>query len=376
MPIKLTQEETEERVLKKCKEKDYQLIDIFVYKNAYTKIHLKCNKDDYEWYSVYNNFINGNNGCSKCVGNLRLNQDEVEERILQKCKKKNYELIDKFIYNNIYTKIHLKCNIDNYEWYPTYNDFINGNYGCRKCSGNLVHSQCEAEEKVLKKCKEKNYELIENFVYKNNSTKLHLKCNIDNYEWVVTFHNYIDGNFGCPKCGGGLKLSQQEAEKMILKKCKEKNYELIEKFIYRNAFTQIHLRCKKDNHEWKPKYTDFINGNYGCFKCNESHSENKISEILKNNNIKFIQQKKFKDCKNKRLLPFDFYLPKMNILIEYDGKQHFKSIKYFGGEEGLKKRQINDQIKDNFAKENNIKLIRISYKENIEDKLRENNIII
>ena len=32
-------------------------------------------------------------------------------------------------------------------------------------------------------------------------------------------------------------------------------------------------------------------------------------------------------------MPFDFYLPKHNICIEYDGKQHFEPIDIFGGED-------------------------------------------
>ena len=44
------------------------------------------------------------------------------------------------------------------------------------------------------------------------------------------------------------------------------------------------------------------------------------------NNINYIREKRFKDCKNIKPLPFDFYLPEKNICIEYDGEHHFKSI--------------------------------------------------
>lgn len=33
----------------------------------------------------------------------------------------------------------------------------------------------------------------------------------------------------------------------------------------------------------------------------------------------FIIQHKFKNCRDIRPLPFDFYLPKLNTCIEYDG---------------------------------------------------------
>jgi len=65
-----------------------------------------------------------------------------------------------------------------------------------------------------------------------------------------------------------------------------------------------------------------------------------------------------------------------NILIEYDGKQHYIPIKYFGGENALKYVQLNDKIKTNFAKNKGIKLLRIRYNEiNNLSEILENNLI-
>ena len=62
-------------------------------------------------------------------------------------------------------------------------------------------------------------------------------------------------------------------------------------------------------------------------------------------------------------------MPKNNICIEYQGKQHYQVVEYFGGENGLKERQRNDLIKKNYCIEKNIQLLEIQYgetKENIE----------
>lgn len=67
----------------------------------------------------------------------------------------------------------------------------------------------------------------------------------------------------------------------------------------------------------------------------------------------------------KFLLPFDFYLPKYNILTEYDGIQHFKFIAHFGGKQRFKEQKFNDNLKNEYCIENNIKLYRISYLKNI-----------
>lgn len=93
------------------------------------------------------------------------------------------------------------------------------------------------------------------------------------------------------------------------------------------------------------------------------------------NNVKYIKQQRFKGCKDKNPLPFDFYLPELNICIEFDGIQHFEIIEKWGGGDGLKDRQMKDKIKNKYCKNNNIILLRIKYNENIEEKLKINNII-
>ena len=55
------------------------------------------------------------------------------------------------------------------------------------------------------------------------------------------------------------------------------------------------------------------------------------------------------------------------MCVEYDGKQHYESIEFFGGEEGLKYRQENDKAKTKYCKDNDIKLLRIKYDEDIKN---------
>lgn len=60
-----------------------------------------------------------------------------------------------------------------------------------------------------------------------------------------------------------------------------------------------------------------------CGVCHTSLGEDKIESILKEKHIKYFTQYSFADCKNKRPLRFDFYLPDYNCCIEYDGRQHY-----------------------------------------------------
>ena len=103
----------------------------------------------------------------------------------------------------------------------------------------------------------------------------------------------------------------------------------------------------------------------GCPKCMSSKGEKEIYNFLTNNNILFIQQKRFIDCRNILPLPFDFYLSVYNLCIEFDGQQHFKEVKIFGGKEKFKQTQKHDKIKNDYCSKNNINILRIAYDEDI-----------
>jgi len=91
----------------------------------------------------------------------------------------------------------------------------------------------------------------------------------------------------------------------------------------------------------------------------------KIILYLENNNIEFEREKRFSGCKDKKELPFDIYIPKENLILEFDGSQHFFPRRNdninsdFGDKYNIRK--IHDNIKNNFCNENGIKLIRIPY---------------
>lgn len=144
---------------------------------------------------------------------------------------------------------------------------------------------------------------------------------------------------------------------------------------YINNHTKIKIICKKHGiFEQSPDH--HLLGN-GCPLCNNSSNESKVEKLLKEKKIKFEAQKRFLDCRDKRSLPFDFYLPDYNICIEYDGQQHFRPTD-FGKcyshltEEAKQNFEIikkHDKIKTDFCKNNGIYLLRISYKDNIIDKI-------
>lgn len=102
----------------------------------------------------------------------------------------------------------------------------------------------------------------------------------------------------------------------------------------------------------------------GCLRSEKvSSNEMLIGEYLSKNKILFQREKTFNDCKgagNKKLR-FDFYLPQYNLCIEYDGEQHYRPIKYFGGIEKYNTLKLNDNIKNKYCADHNIALLRLPF---------------
>ena len=99
-----------------------------------------------------------------------------------------------------------------------------------------------------------------------------------------------------------------------------------------------------------------------CGCLGKSKGEYLIEKLLNDNNILFI--KEYPIIIENHRLRFDFAILENNIVkyfIEFDGKQHFESIKYFGGENYFNYIKNNDNLKNKWCKDNNIPLIRIPY---------------
>ena len=81
--------------------------------------------------------------------------------------------------------------------------------------------------------------------------------------------------------------------------------------------------CGKNS--FRVSYSNYIRcGVNKCRTCSAkiSNGELLIKQYLDSRNIKYEAEKRFCDCRDKKPLPFDFYLNDFNVLIEFDGEQH------------------------------------------------------
>lgn len=295
-------------------------------------------------------------------------------KINARCKEKNYMFrgFVSGVYSNNKSKLILQCNRDLHIWQPTYVSFISNKTGCPKCCGTIKKSKEEMISSIVRICSNKKYKFL-GFadVQVNTKSKFEIQCLKDMHIWQPNYNNFITKNSGCPVCGDTLMRSEESAIKIITEICVEKNY-VFNGFVgdsYSGSDVKLFLKCNHCKCEWMPVYYNFTHNNSGCPNCRKSKGELTIIKYLKEHNIKFLQQKTFNNCKDKKLLQFDFYLPEHNICLEFDGSQHFISKKIWGGDNNLKLIQKHDEIKNKFCIENNINLLRINYKQNILNEL-------
>lgn len=176
-----------------------------------------------------------------------------------------------------------------------------------------------------------------NCIYLRSIDKVSITCKLHG-DFLQKPNGHLSGH-GCPKCGGTDKLSTQS-------------------FI--NDSEKIH-------------------GNiYDYSKVNYINKHNKVS-IICNIHGEFLQtpnnhlkNQGCPKCKGGVLINCDdFFLPELNILIEYNGYQHYYPVDYFGGIVTFNNIKNRDGIKREYCLNNNIELIIIKYDENIYDKLNK-----
>jgi len=200
------------------------------------------------------------------------------------------------------------------------------------------------------------------FNYNGVNNKVKIICPIHG-EFEQIPNSHLSG-CGCLKCANKDVTTDEFNKKASKVHNNIYDYSLSD---YINSFTKIKIICKTHG-MFEQTPNAHLDGS-GCPKCNDSKGEIKIKKILDSKNINYEIQKTFKSCEYLKPLKFDFYLPKLNTCIEFDGEQHYNPVKYWGGEDTLSKIKERDKIKTDFCRENNIQLLRIRYDENIFKKL-------
>lgn len=275
---------------------------------------------------------------------LRYTTEEVIEKFKEIHKDKyTYE---HFVYNGSHTKSIVTCPVHG-DFLVTPNKHLLGR-GCPKCANNIKLTNDEFKRRIIEIFGEEY--LLNKVNYQCCKSKIKLYCKKHGY-FVSTAYHLLQGH-GCPKCG---VKKNADKKRLTICDCIERFIEIhgdkydYSKMDYINTRTKICIICPEHGEFWQTPQKHM--SGQGCPKCKRSHMENDISMLLTNNNIEFIEQKKFSWL---GLQSLDFYLPKYNIGVECQGLQHFEPTKHFKNCEVLLKR---DELKYQLCNENNLKLL-------------------
>lgn len=299
---------------------------------------------------------------------------KTHERFIEEMKMINptIKIIGKYI--TAKTRISCECSVCGHSWNPTPDSLIHG-YGCPSCGNKKkADSQRKSYEQFLNELKLvfPDVEILSEYISARKPIKY--KCKKHNYIGNSTPDNLLR-KMGCPYCSGKILY-------------KDDFYSRIDK-IHGNTITLIadfsgvlskrmKCKCNKCGNIWSVRVDHLLEGS-GCPACNNSKGERSIANYLSENNIEFISQKRFDDLHGvgNGYLSYDFYLPKQNILIEYQGGQHERPVKFSQSvtdEESENKFNIqveHDKRKRKYALTNGFKFFEIWYYDDIEQTLND-----
>lgn len=332
------------------------------YKQINKKVKIKCLIHNSYFYQSPTHHLDGA-GCPLCSYEARkYTTEEFITNSLLIHGNSHYDYSD-VIYKGIFEKVKIKCLVHNLVFYQTPHKHLQGQ-GCKECGKEKTKNSISYDtEKFIEKAKETHGELYDYSlsIYTKGHEKLKIVCKIHGvFEQDPQAH--IVGQ-GCPICG---RIIQDEKRRMGITEFIKRSEEIhgkgkydYSKVVYNTSLENVIIICKIHG-EFKQLPSHHMRG-VGCPKCSESKGERAIRLFLESHNIQYESQKRFPDCKRKGALSFDFYLPHNNILIEFDGEQHYKPWGFDKVDKRLEDVKLHDCIKNWYCLTNKISLIRIPY---------------
>lgn len=260
----------------------------------------------------------------------------------------------KVVYINNKIKVCINCKTHGDFW-QTPKDHLSGS-GCQKCAALLRKPIHMTKEEFIAKAIQIHGDKYDysQVVYINSHTKVKIICPIHGVFKQRPSNHIGKHGYGCRKCGDERL---REPYQNVIKKAEAIHggwYKYLG-IVYTTKTTMLRIVCPIHG-EFMQAKKDHLDG-HGCKLCAESLGETKISLILNKLNIRYQREYALDNSRYR----YDFYLPDLNILIEYDGMHHFKAVPTWGGASRLSKDNFRDIAKNELAISKNKLLIRIPY---------------
>ena len=333
------------------------------YINNKSKVIITCPIHGDFTQSPKSHYLNGN-GCQLCYGNNRNTLSNFIDK--SKLVHKNKYTYSKVNYINNITKVTITC-LEHGDFEQIPKSHLRG-FGCRKCSGleKLTTGEFIKKSNVKHNFKYK----YDKSVYINNQTRIIINCEKHGYFDQLP-SNHLNGS-GCKKCKIDSMFNTKEyfINKSNIIHNFFYSYDLVN---YERNDIPVEIICKEHGSFIQTPH-GHLNGR-GCSRCRNSKGEKLIEYLLCESNLNYKTQIRMEELKHVGDLRFDFgvYIGEnLQYLIEYNGQQHYKFIKYFHvSEQSFIDSNRRDQIKTEYCDKNKIKLYIIRYDDNVEEKIKE-----
>jgi len=347
--------------------------DVTSYMGVGKEMGVTCRVHEHTWFPRPIELIIGH-GCPKC--RYVKSGEKLRTTVDDFIKRSRRTHGDRYDYSKVHQFKSLKkenvtiiCSIHGEFEQNPYSHFTGSN--CPNCvldnmSDNLTTPWSEVLKSFLEVHGDKYEYHSGNYV--NSSSRIEIVCpEHGQFEQNVTSHKHGQG---CPKCGrdrisSSLTTPWEEVLESFRKTHRDEysynpeSYTLLE--------SPMEMVCKKHGRfEQTPKNHRMGSG---CPVCKSSRGEKEIEFLLREQEIEFEHQKKFPDLS--KYYRYDFFIPSINTIVEYNGLQHYEPIEHFGGIKSLRNTQKRDKIKKLYCLDNGINYEIIRFDEDIQVRMGE-----
>lgn len=322
--------------------------DRVVYVKSNAKVEIYCNKHHKYWQQSPNAHLQGH-GCKLCANEF-LSDSKTRSRyeFIEIANKihNSYYGYDEVVYVNSRTHVKIYCPDHDGYFYQECASHLQG-HKCGVCHNSVNSTTEEFIKKSIKVHGDK-------FLYDRvNYIDLHHTVDIGCKEHGYSPQfpgNHLKG-YGCLMCSGNYRRTTAEFIDRAIKR--HGDTYVYDKVNYVSCKQPVEIICRKHGGYLLSPDTH-INGS-GCPLCSATRGENLVMDFLNKHNIEYrYQYPLFK-------MRCDFYLPAYNTIIEYNGKQHYKPIDFFGGIKTLLAQAKRDTIKKHYCLNSGIRFITIPY---------------
>lgn len=220
-----------------------------------------------------------------------------------------------------------------------------------------------------------DYSLVP-LTYKNLHSKIQIICPKHGAYWCYAVDHLVGSHTtgsGCPNCGNEQKAIKRRIsfDEFVARARKvhgdKYDYSIVEKEfeeakINNQTIQIITIKCKTCGQIFKQNKGLHMDGR-GCPFCEASSKEQLLHDFLESIGVKYLFQATFSGMQYKQKLSVDFYLPEYDVVIEYNGKQHYQVWK---SKRELELCKTRDFIKKKFLENHNIQVVKYSFKEGVQ----------